>query len=92
MDRIIEMSSDPGDLIFDPFGGSGTTYIVSEMKKRRWEGIELGPIADIVNRFGNIEDETTYLNKIRENYNNLFQRKIKDKRKQLGIWTDETFK
>ena len=33
LDRIIEMSTDEGDIVFDPFGGSGTTYVVSEIKK-----------------------------------------------------------
>ncbi|MDY0039960.1 MAG: site-specific DNA-methyltransferase [Desulforhabdus sp.] len=47
MDRIIEMSSDEGDVIFDPLGGSGTTYVVAEIKRRRWLGIELGPVEDI---------------------------------------------
>ena len=34
LDRIIEMSSNPGDIVFDPFGGSGTTYMVAEIKQR----------------------------------------------------------
>ena len=36
LDRIIELSTNEGDLVFDPFGGSGTTYAVSEIKKRKW--------------------------------------------------------
>jgi site-specific DNA-methyltransferase (adenine-specific) len=51
LDRIIEMASNEGDLVFDPFGGSGTTYVVSEIKKRRWIGIEIGPLNDIIKRF-----------------------------------------
>lgn len=92
LDRIIEMSSNPGDLIFDPFGGSGTTYIVSEIKKRNWTGIELGPIDDIVTRFGNIESETENINRYRENYNNLFPEKLKKKRLAKGLWTAETIR
>lgn len=91
LDRIIEMASDPDDLIFDPFGGSGTTYVVSEIKKRKWIGIELGPIDDIVLRFKNIENEKVNLQKYQINYNKLFPDLIKQKRKQLGLWTDETF-
>ncbi|MCM2357591.1 MAG: site-specific DNA-methyltransferase, partial [Geobacteraceae bacterium] len=26
LDRIVEMASEEGDIVFDPFGGSGTTY------------------------------------------------------------------
>ncbi|PYV84709.1 MAG: site-specific DNA-methyltransferase, partial [Acidobacteria bacterium] len=43
VDRIVEMASNEGDLIFDPFGGSGTTYMVAELKSRRWLGCEIGP-------------------------------------------------
>lgn len=92
LDRIIEMASKPGDLIFDPFGGSGTTYIVAEMKGRRWIGIELGPTDDIVNRFTNLELEKENLLKYRGNYNKLFPDKIKLKRIQNGQWTDESIR
>ncbi len=33
------MSSLPGDLIVDPFGGSGTTYAVCEANSRNWIGV-----------------------------------------------------
>lgn len=38
--RIIEISSNPGDLILDPFLGSGTTAAVAHKMGRRWIGIE----------------------------------------------------
>ena len=40
--RIIEMSSDRGDLILDSFLGSGTTAAVAQKMGRRYIGIELG--------------------------------------------------
>jgi site-specific DNA-methyltransferase (adenine-specific) len=92
LDRIIEMSTNPGDLIFDPFGGSGTTYIVSEIKERKWVGVELGPVDDIRNRFSNIDIEAQNLKNYRENYNKLFPEKVKINRMKKGLWTDETFK
>lgn len=92
LDRIIEMSTNPGDSVFDPFGGSGTTYMVSELKKRNWTGIELGPIDDIVTRFGNIELERENINRYRDNYNNLFPEKVKKKRLAKGFWTAETIR
>jgi site-specific DNA-methyltransferase (adenine-specific) len=91
LDRIIEMSSNENDLIFDPFGGSGTTYAVAEIKKRKWLGIELGPVDDIIERFNLLEQDCILLNRYRENINQLFPSVIKDKRKQLGYWTDESF-
>ena len=91
LDRIIEFSTKEGDLIFDPFGGAGTTYVVAEIKNRKWIGIELGPVEDIITRFNNIENDFKLINKYRENYNQLFPKKVKLKRKKLGIWTDESF-
>ena len=40
--RIIEIGTDPGDLILDSFLGSGTTAAVSHKMGRRWIGIEMG--------------------------------------------------
>lgn len=40
--RIIEMSTEKGDLVFDSFLGSGTTAAVAHKMGRRWIGIELG--------------------------------------------------
>ncbi len=39
--RCLELSSRPGDLVLDPFGGSGTTYDVCEHTSRHWIGIEV---------------------------------------------------
>jgi site-specific DNA-methyltransferase (adenine-specific) len=50
LQRVLEISSEVGDLIFDPFGGSGTTYFVAEQMKRRWIGTELGDIDPIIRR------------------------------------------
>lgn len=40
--RIIEMTTDPGDLVLDSFLGSGTTSATATKLKRTWIGIELG--------------------------------------------------
>lgn len=40
--RIIEMSTEPGDIILDSFLGSGTTAAVAHKMGRRWIGIEFG--------------------------------------------------
>lgn len=39
--RIIRVSSNPGDLVFDPFAGSGTTLVVAKKLGRRYVGTEL---------------------------------------------------
>ena len=47
LDRVVEMSTIPGDVVLDPFGGSGTTFAVCEKRQRRWLGIELD-FADVI--------------------------------------------
>lgn len=51
--RVIEMSTNRGDLVLDPFGGSGTTYAVCEERGRRWIGTEIDFADDIVDRLEN---------------------------------------
>ncbi|PQV64814.1 site-specific DNA-methyltransferase (adenine-specific) [Abditibacterium utsteinense] len=41
IERIIRSSSEPGDLVVDPFLGSGTTAVVSHKLKRECLGIEV---------------------------------------------------
>ncbi len=56
LDRVIEMSTEPGDLVMDPFGGSGTTYAVCEQRYRRWIGVEIGDVEPIRERLnGSVE-------------------------------------
>lgn len=40
MARIVAIASDPGDLVLDPFLGSGTTAAVAHKAERRWIGVE----------------------------------------------------
>jgi DNA modification methylase len=41
LERVIKVSSNPSDLVFDPFTGSGTTLAVARRLGRRWLGCEL---------------------------------------------------
>jgi site-specific DNA-methyltransferase (adenine-specific) len=50
VERVVEMSTLPGDSVLDPFGGSGTTYAVCEQRHRHWIGIELESCAPIIQR------------------------------------------
>lgn len=45
LDRIIESSSNEGDLVADFFCGSGTTLAVAEKLGRKWIGADLGRFA-----------------------------------------------
>jgi site-specific DNA-methyltransferase (adenine-specific) len=50
LDRVVELATLPGELVMDPFGGSGTTYAVCEKKDRHWLGAEIDFSADIAER------------------------------------------
>jgi site-specific DNA-methyltransferase (adenine-specific) len=39
--KLVLASSSPGDLVIDPFLGSGTTAVVAEQLKRQWKGCDL---------------------------------------------------
>lgn len=40
--RVLDLATNPGDLVLDSFLGSGTTAAVAHKMGRRWIGIELG--------------------------------------------------
>lgn len=42
---MICASSNPGDVVLDPFCGCGTTIAVAERLRRRWVGIDISPTA-----------------------------------------------
>lgn len=41
-ERAIEISTNDGDIILDPFGGGGSTFEQAEALGRKWVGIEIG--------------------------------------------------
>ncbi len=45
LERIIQASSNEGDLVLDPFCGCGTTLAVAERLHRRWIGIDITHLA-----------------------------------------------
>jgi site-specific DNA-methyltransferase (adenine-specific) len=45
LERIIQASSNKGDLVLDPFCGCGTTVAVAQRLKRRWIGIDITHLA-----------------------------------------------
>ncbi|MEA3375047.1 MAG: DNA methyltransferase [Chloroflexota bacterium] len=45
LERIIEASSNDGDLVLDPFCGCGTAVAVAEQLDRRWIGIDITHLA-----------------------------------------------
>jgi site-specific DNA-methyltransferase (adenine-specific) len=41
LDRIIKAASNPGDVVLDPFNGSGTTCLAAALLARKYVGLEL---------------------------------------------------
>lgn len=88
LDRVLDIATEEGDLVFDPFGGSGTTYIVAELKKRRWIGSELGDWKPIADRLKTIAEDEANLQKIRHDLNTLFTDRALILRKKAGLPLD----
>ncbi|EGQ4351315.1 site-specific DNA-methyltransferase, partial [Staphylococcus pseudintermedius] len=63
LERIIEASTKQGDLILDPFLGSGTTGVAAKKLQRKFIGIEVDEVfIDIAkNRIENTEEEPKLL-------------------------------
>lgn len=83
MDRIISIASNPGSVILDPFGGSGTTFVAAELTGRRWIGSELH-CDDIVDRFNNLQGDSGHLREIQNDKNILFRPDDIARRNKLG--------
>ncbi len=65
LERIIQASSDPGDVVLDPFCGCGTTVDASVRLDRRWIGIDITYIAvDLIEK----RLEHTYSKEIKSTY------------------------
>ena len=45
LDRIIRVSSNPGDMILDPFCGCATALVAADRLQRQWVGIDLSSLA-----------------------------------------------
>jgi DNA modification methylase len=45
LERIIEISSEPGDVILDAFCGCGTALVAAQNAGRQWIGIDISPTA-----------------------------------------------
>lgn len=84
MDRIIDIATKEGDIVLDPFGGSGTTYVAAEIKKRRWIGMEISTTNSIKDRFKNLEEDISHYNEIRKKVNKLFTDEVLALRKKNG--------
>ena len=88
MDRILSLASDPGSVVIDPFGGSGTTLVAAELLGRQWVGVELD-CSSIVARFRDLDGDRENLEHIHRTKNRLFTRRAMKLRAEHGFRTDE---
>jgi len=51
LERIIQASSNPGDVVLDPFGGCGTTISAAQNLGREWIGIDITHLAIALQKY-----------------------------------------
>lgn len=58
--RIVQASSQPGEIVLDPFVGSGTTAVAAKRLGRRYVGIDVSPsyVAHTQERLTQVRDES----------------------------------
>ena len=77
LERIISTSSNPGDVVLDPFCGCATACVAAEQLGRRWIGIDISPKAvELVNM------------RLRQSMGNLFHNRLVTARADIPRRTD----
>ena len=64
LERIIKASSNPGDIVLDPFCGCATACVAAEKLGRRWIGIDVSEMAALlcIDRIEQMQNETGQTN------------------------------
>jgi len=73
LERIIELSTEPGDIVLDPFCGSGTSLVAAALSSRRFIGIDIASDACQLSRSrleSPVKTESALLESGRESYTN----------------------
>lgn len=74
LERIIEIASEKGDIILDPFCGSGTTLVAGKLNNRKVIGIDISEDAVNLTNFrlkNPIKSESNLVRKGKEYYKNV---------------------
>ncbi len=97
LDRVLDIGSEEGDLVLDPFGGAGTTFAAAALKGRRWMGCELGNTAAIETRLAEPGEDARLLDRWHAELGGLFTDRARTLRDKHGhdssryrLVTDET--
>ena len=91
--RFIEMCSNPGDWILDPFCGSGSTLIAAQSTGRKWIGIDISPkTIDFVEKRleSDLEfhGQVHYIRKSLDTQDHSEAREILNRKTEKQIWTN----
>jgi DNA modification methylase len=90
LERVIEVSSNPGDVVLDPFCGCGTAVVAAQKLDRRWIGIDITYLAiavmqarlrDIFDIEVQIEGSPTEVDGARK-----LAQQLPDGREQFELW------
>lgn len=72
-ERVILLTTNPGDIVLDPFGGGGTTYVVAESTNRLWIGSEIGDCYPITERLAKMPEVIMYPSKLPDQLVGVFR-------------------
>lgn len=75
--KCVLASSNPGDLVVDPFGGSGTTFAVAEAFDRKWLGSE--PNSDYCKIIQHRLEDKAHIKRVAEGVDEQEARKRREK-------------
>lgn len=84
LDRVLDIATKESDLVLDPFGGSGTTYVACELRSRHWIGCEIGDCKPIIDRIQHPNTDKELLENARSRINILFTPESLTLRKRFG--------
>jgi len=85
LERIIQASSNEGDVILDGFCGCGTTLDAAEYLKRKWIGIDISPIAISLMKHRLQDSYTTELSKF------VIRGVPEDRNSAIKLWKENPF-
>lgn len=79
LDRIIDISTNEGDIVLDPFCGSGTTLVAAKLKGRKFVGVDISQEAVELTKSrleSLVKTESALLNKGRLSYINADEKSL----------------